>query len=279
MPELPEVETVRRGLEPLVKGLRIERLLVRRTDLRWPLPEKALQRALPGRTIDAIDRRAKYLLFRIDDGTLLVHLGMSGVLTHLPPERLAGAAVGRHDHLDVVLETGGGLRYTDPRRFGAVLWWRGPLAEHPLLNGLGPEPLSSAFSGDWLYERSRGRRLAVKNLIMDGRVVVGIGNIYAAEALFRARLHPARAAGTIPLAAWRRLAAAIGDTLQRAIDSGGTTLKDFRRGDGRPGYFQRSLAVYGREGQPCRRCGTRLLGLRLGGRSTCHCPACQPEED
>ena len=277
MPELPEVETVRRGIAPLVTGRRVTGIVVRRGDLRWPVPVADLERSLPGRTIREVTRRGKYLLFGLgeSDGWLLLHLGMSGVLRFLAPS--PPPIPGRHDHVDILLSAGL-LRLTDPRRFGALLWCPESPSQHPLLHHLGPEPLSDDFDGSHLYRRSRGRRLAVKNLIMDGRVVVGVGNIYAAEALFRAGLHPALAADALSQTACHRLAAAVRAVLAEAIGQGGTTLRDFQRADGRPGYFRQALRVYGRAGQPCPGCGTLLATVRLGGRASVFCPHCQPEK-
>lgn len=269
MPELPEVETTRRGIEPHVRDRRIERVALRVPALRWPIPGH-LAEDLPGQRIGAVERRAKYLLLAVERGSVLLHLGMSGSLRVLP----AGLAAARHDHVDIVLDDGRMLRLTDPRRFGALLWQ--PAGEqHPLLRALGPEPLSDTFDGDWLWRRSRGRRAPVKTFIMDQANVVGVGNIYAAEALFAAGIHPLRAAGRIALPRWQRLAAAIRTVLAQAIERGGTTLRDFLNPDGAPGYFEQELQVYGREGLPCRRCGTPLCSLRLGNRASVYCPRCQ----
>lgn len=225
---------------------------------------------LTGQAIQAVERRAKYLLFRTATGTLLVHLGMSGSL------RAVGRDVppGRHDHVDVELDDGLFLRYHDPRRFGCLLWLA-PGEIHPLLSDLGPEPLSAEFDGQLLYRRSRGRRGPIKNFIMDGKVVVGVGNIYANEALFLSGIRPSRAAGHISLERYERLAEIIKQVLTSAIEQGGTTLRDFVGGDGRPGYFAQQLLVYGRAGQPCKRCGTSLRELRLGQRSSVYCVTCQ----
>ncbi|HXH03871.1 MAG TPA: bifunctional DNA-formamidopyrimidine glycosylase/DNA-(apurinic or apyrimidinic site) lyase [Candidatus Competibacteraceae bacterium] len=270
MPELPEVETTRRGLEPHLLGRRIARVVVRERRLRWPVLE-ALERGLLGQTVTALERRAKYLLLRTTAGTALVHLGMSGSLQVLERPQPAG----RHDHLELELEDGQRLRYSDPRRFGTWLWTTEAPERHPLLAGLGPEPLAESFDGDWLYTRSRGREAAVKTFIMDQRVVVGVGNIYASESLFLAGIRPDRAAGRVGLARYRRLAAAIRQVLGEAIAQGGTTLRDFVGGDGRPGYFQQQLRVYDRAGLPCPVCGTAVRQLRLGQRSSYYCPYCQ----
>ncbi|MBF0446611.1 MAG: bifunctional DNA-formamidopyrimidine glycosylase/DNA-(apurinic or apyrimidinic site) lyase [Magnetococcales bacterium] len=271
MPELPEVETIRRGLEPLLSDQIIRQVTVRRPDLRWPIPAEVLRQSLPGQTILAVTRRGKYLLLPIADGTLIVHLGMSGVLRYLA----ADTPFVKHDHFDLALGNGAHLRLNDPRRFGAVLWTTQPAKSHPLIASLGPEPLTDDFSKKQLYEQSRGRKLAIKNFIMDAHHVVGVGNIYAAEALFLAGIHPEQAAGDLTKPAAERLVSAIKKVLTFAIEQGGTTLKDFRHSDGQPGYFQQSLNVYGRQGQGCPACSTPIEQIRLGGRSTAFCPQCQ----
>lgn len=270
MPELPEVETTRRGLAPHVVGRRVIEVVVRQPQLRWPVTP-GLRTELPGRRIDALDRRAKYLLLTAGDGTLLLHLGMSGRLRVVPAE----LAPETHDHLDVVLEHGWAIRLNDPRRFGSALWLRQPPETFPLLASLGPEPLSEAFDDDWLYARSRGRRAAVKAFLMDAATVVGVGNIYACEALFAAGIHPGRPAGRIGRARYRALAEAVKRVLGRAIEAGGTTLRDYIGVDGGSGWFQLELAVYGKEGQPCPRgCGP-IRRRVIGQRSTFFCPVCQ----
>lgn len=270
MPELPEVETTRRGIAPHIEGRRILGVTVREPRLRWPVPIAALD-ALAGTTVTAVDRRAKYLLLRTARGTLIMHLGMSGSLRIVAPDTPAAV----HDHVDIRFGGNTCLRLRDPRRFGSVHWFDadGPLPA--LLEGLGPEPLDPAFDGDHLYECSRGRRRSVKDFIMDGRIVVGVGNIYAAEALFAAGIHPVRAAGRVGRVRYRALAQAIKRILGEAIEHGGTTLRDFTSASGAPGYFRISLAVYGRGGAPCRRCGTTLRTRRLGQRATVYCPRCQ----
>jgi formamidopyrimidine-DNA glycosylase len=271
MPELPEVETTRRGVAPHCVGRRVVGVVVRDPRLRWPVPAD-LDRRLTGQTFSAVERRAKYLLLRTPAGTLLVHLGMSGSLRLVA----ATAPPGRHDHIDVQLAGGQALRFNDPRRFGCCLWLEPEAeADHALLAALGPEPLSAAFSGDYLYRRSRGRKGAVKTFIMDGKVVVGVGNIYANEALFAAGIRPDRAAGRISRARYGRLAQEIRRILQRSIRQGGTTLRDFVGGDGKPGYFRQQLNVYGRAGEPCKHCAMPLRELRLGQRATVFCVACQ----
>jgi formamidopyrimidine-DNA glycosylase len=269
MPELPEVETTRRGLAPHVVGRSIAAIEVREPRLRWPV-SKHLIAALAGQRIDALERRGKYLLFGTKAGTLLVHLGMSGSLRYLrePPTH------GLHDHVDMRFVGGGCLRFNDPRRFGSWLLTAEP-AKHRLLKELGPEPLSVEFTADYLRDASRGRRLAIKQLLMNGKIVVGVGNIYANEALFRARIHPLRAAGRIAPARFELLVKAVQDVLNDAIEEGGTTLRNYVDGDGNPGYFRQSLDVYERFGEPCRRCGTAIRRKVQGQRATYFCPHCQ----
>lgn len=270
MPELPEVETTRAGVAPHVVDKRIERVIVRQPKLRWPIPAD-LPAHLSGSAVEALSRRAKYLLFQANQGTLLVHLGMSGSLRIVE----TGLPHGLHDHVDIEFCGGTTLRYADPRRFGAFLWVAGDPYSHPLLQSLGPEPLDDAFSAAYLHNLAAQRKLPVKSFIMDSRVVVGVGNIYANEALFRAGIHPKRAAGRIALSRYLDLVRAIKDTLAEAIACGGTTLKDFVGGDGKPGYFKQELKVYGRAGQGCLRCGQLLKEIRLGQRSTVFCSDCQ----
>ena len=269
MPELPEVETTRRGIAPHLVGQRVSRVIVRERRLRWPIPED-LDVRLSGQRIEAVERRAKYLLIRFEAGTLIAHLGMSGSL------RLVEGALppAKHEHVDLLLESGQALRYTDPRRFGALLWSDDPL-NHVLLASLGPEPLSEAFDGERLFQLSRGRSMAVKLFIMDNAVVVGVGNIYASEALFAAGIDPRRPAGGISRARYLKLADEIKRILALAIERGGTTLRDFVGGDGKPGYFQQELFVYGRGGEFCKHCGTTLREVRLGQRASVYCSRCQ----
>jgi formamidopyrimidine-DNA glycosylase len=270
MPELPEVETTRRGIAPFVEGKIVENVVVRQKALRWPVPA-SLAKELPGTMIRKLERRAKYLLATTDIGTLLIHLGMSGSLRIVqaqePPRK--------HDHIDITMKSGNVLRFHDPRRFGCMLWIKGNVEEHPLLAGLGPEPLSDGFNAAYLFASSRKRKVAVKSFIMDGHVVVGVGNIYANEALFAAGISPKKSAGSITLARYGKLVAEIKFVLARAIKVGGTTLRDFVGGDGKPGYFSQSLNVYGRGGEPCHKCGTVLTEIRLGQRSTVYCRQCQ----
>ena len=270
MPELPEVETTRRGIEPHIQGQTVAEVIVRNPRLRWPVPDD-LPHRLPGSTIQSVKRRAKYLLLETADGTLIVHLGMSGSLRILAQP----SAPEKHDHVDIVFSNGCCLRYTDPRRFGAVLWTGSSPGEHELLNKLGPEPLGEDFTAQRLYLLSRGKSQAVKTFIMDAHVVVGVGNIYASEALFRAGIRPDRPCGRISMARYERLAMAIRETLANAIEQGGTTLRDFVGGDGKPGYFKQELAVYGRTGKPCRQCARPVSEQRLGNRNTFFCRSCQ----
>lgn len=269
MPELPEVETTRRGIAPHLEGRTVTRLIVRNRSLRWPIPEDlAIQ--IEDQTFSQIRRRAKYLLMDIGGGSLISHLGMSGNLRLVP----AGSPVAKHEHVDIELDSGMALRYTDPRRFGAMLWVKAGEV-HPLMLKLGPEPLSDAFDGERLYQCSRDKAMAVKPFIMDNAVVVGVGNIYATEALFAAGIDPRREAGRISRARYQRLAEEIKRILAYAIERGGTTLRDFIGGDGQPGYFQQELFAYGRGGEPCKVCGTTLSEVRLGQRSSVFCRRCQ----
>ncbi|HEY0961822.1 MAG TPA: bifunctional DNA-formamidopyrimidine glycosylase/DNA-(apurinic or apyrimidinic site) lyase [Pseudomonadales bacterium] len=270
MPELPEVETTRRGILPHVEGKRVKSVLVRNASLRWPVPA-ALAADLPGKTIDTIERRAKYLLMRTRAGTLLTHLGMSGSLRIVD----ASAPVRKHDHVDIVLADDTVLRFHDPRRFGCMLWVTDAIDGHPLLADLGPEPLSNEFTGDYLFARSRKRSAPIKSFIMDQRIVVGVGNIYANEALFAAGISPRRKSGSVTRAQYDALASEIKAVLHRAIASGGTTLRDFVGSDGTPGYFVQELQVYGRGGEACTRCRSKLREFRLGQRASVYCPKCQ----
>jgi formamidopyrimidine-DNA glycosylase len=269
MPELPEVETTRRGIAPHVEGLCIHAVVVRQVQLRWPVPQ-AVQCAV-GQPIRAVRRRAKYLLLDTAHGSIVLHLGMSGSLTVQPIDK----PVLKHDHLDIVLESGHCLRLNDPRRFGACLWQGVDAQPLALLQGLGPEPLSESFDGQYLYAQSRGRSVAVKNFIMMNAVVVGVGNIYANEALFMAGINPRRAAGTISRKRYLALALQIKSVLTRAIQVGGTTVRDFFGADGKPGYFRMQLQVYGRTGQPCLACHRAIRSVTIGQRNSFYCPTCQ----
>jgi formamidopyrimidine-DNA glycosylase len=270
MPELPEVETTRRGIAPSLAGRRISRVIVRERRLRWRLPPDFGGR-LEGRSIAAVRRRAKYLLIDTDGGTLIAHLGMSGSLRVLDADTPPVA----HDHVDLVLDSGKCLRFNDPRRFGCLHWVQGDPDAHPLLARLGPEPLEPAFDGDVLWRRARGRRVAVKLFIMNSQVVVGVGNIYASEALFRAGIRPGTQARRVSRERMARLAEAIRAVLGEAIKAGGTTLRDYVSPDGMPGYFRQRLFVYERAGEPCRRCRRPIRQVVMGQRSTYFCPACQ----
>ena len=270
MPELPEVETTRRGIEPHVLGQIVQGVVVRQTQLRWPVPEN-LEQKLKGKPIQSLLRRGKYILFIVEGGALMVHLGMSGNLRITPTNE----PLKKHDHIDILLADGLSLRYHDPRRFGCMLWVEGDPSAHPLLAELGPEPFDGQFTGEYLHQAGHGRISAVKSLIMDSHIVVGVGNIYANEALFRAGIDPRRAAGKIGLKRYARLVKLVQEVLGQAIAQGGTTLRDFVNANGKPGYFQQTLAVYGREGEPCLLCGTPIRSVRLAQRSTFYCPRCQ----
>jgi len=270
VPELPEVETTRRGIEPLVAGARVDRVVVRERRLRWPIPRQ-VERELTGATMLGVGRRAKYLLLESERGTAIAHLGMSGSFSVVA----AGTEPDAHDHYDVIFDGGKALRFTDPRKFGSLLWGgRDPL-RHKLLADLGPEPFSAEFSGAWLKERSLGRRVAVKSFLMMPAVVAGMGNIYASESLYRAGIHPRRAAGRIALRRYDALAGVVRDVLGEAIEAGGTTLRDFADARGRPGYFAQRLDVYDREGQSCRRCGSSIRRSVIGQRASYYCARCQ----
>jgi formamidopyrimidine-DNA glycosylase len=269
VPELPEVETTRRGIAPHCEGRTITEVTVRNGSLRWPVPADLGER-LRGQRIESIDRRAKYLFLNIEQGTVIVHLGMSGSLRIITGETPPMP----HDHIDLVLDSGTILRFNDPRRFGCWLW-ADSAKDHPLISHLGPEPLSPDFNGTMLFRLSRSKSTPVKSFIMDNHVVVGVGNIYANEALFKSGIHPRRKAGRISLDRYHRLAEAIQETLSAAILMGGTTLRDFVNSDGKPGYFAQSLLVYGRGGEPCKECETPLKEIRMNNRATVYCPRCQ----
>jgi formamidopyrimidine-DNA glycosylase len=270
MPELPEVETTCRGIEPVLVNQRITRVTVRDSRLRWPVPDNFAE-LLAGRHIKGVTRRAKYLLITLEHGTVLWHLGMSGSLRVIP----RGTPAQTHDHIDVELASGRLLRFNDPRRFGCALWVDGDPNEHALLAHLGPEPLSDGFAADYLYNESRGRRVAIKQFIMNADVVVGVGNIYASEALFRAGIRPHRAAGRLKQEECVRLTKAIKQVLSAAIKVGGTTLRDYVNANGAPGYFRQKLFVYERAGEACRQCATPIVQITQGNRSTYYCPLCQ----
>jgi formamidopyrimidine-DNA glycosylase len=253
-----------------MRGQRIEALVVRNRALRWPIPRN-LARLVCGHTIRTVERRGKYLLVDCAKGWMILHLGMSGSVRVVPKD----TPPGRHDHVDVVLSSGMAARLTDPRLFGALLWTVEDPLHHPLLARLAPEPLGTEFHARWLYARTRGRSAAIKTVVMDSRIVVGVGNIYASESLFRANFHPGLAAGRISLLRCEKLVIAIQETLTGAIEAGGSTLRDYVGAQGDPGRFQKSYFVYGRRGEPCRICGITIRALRQGQRSTFFCPQCQ----
>lgn len=269
MPELPEVETTCRGIRPAVSGQILTDVRVRNARLRLPVPDDLGARAA-GEPLQAVRRRAKYLLLEFPAGSVIVHLGMSGSLRVVDSDQPPGA----HDHVDLVFGEHA-LRLRDPRRFGLVVWQPGDALAHPLLAGLGVEPLEDEFTGRWLYRALQGVRAPIKQALMDGRRVVGVGNIYASESLFRARIHPLEPAGEVGPRRIERLVAAVRETLQLAIAAGGSSLRDFVGGDGRKGYFQQDYFVYGREGMPCRVCATPVRRVVIGQRSTFYCPRCQ----
>jgi formamidopyrimidine-DNA glycosylase len=270
MPELPEVETTRKGIAPYVVGETVKDIIIRERNLRWPIPV-ILKRSLKNQLIRKLRRRAKYLLFYTENGCMILHLGMSGNLrvldSNIPHEK--------HDHVDIIFESGHLLRFHDPRKFGSILWTKDNPIDHKLINHLGPEPLSDEFNTEDLYSKSRKRSQAVKTFIMDSRIVVGVGNIYASEALFRAGIKPTSKAGKVSKARYEKLVSEIKNVLSDAIAKGGTTLRDFYNGDGKPGYFSQELNVYNREGEACKKCNGKIKMIRLGQRSTFYCPNCQ----
>lgn len=270
MPELPEVETTRRGIAPHLDGRTVTDVIVRHKQLRWPVPS-GLKGKLSGKTINRVSRRAKYLLVDFDHGTLILHLGMSGSLRIIDTDTQAE----KHDHFDLVLDNGKSLRLTDPRRFGAVLWTKHDPNTHELIAHLGPEPLSDEFNVDYLYQLSRKRKSSIKQFIMDGKIVVGVGNIYASESLFLAGINPKSITGKVSKARYEKLVAAIKQVLAAAIEQGGTTLRDFVGGDGKPGYFAQQLNVYGRDGETCHKCRKTIKQIMQGQRSTYYCANCQ----
>jgi formamidopyrimidine-DNA glycosylase len=271
MPELPEVETVMHGLKPHLEGAVINDVVVRYHQLRWPIPS-TLHRDLCQQRVKELTRRGKYLLMRVETGTLIMHLGMSGslrIVSSMTP-------INKHDHVDIIFSNQNIMRYTDPRRFGALLWTVDDPYDHVLLKSQGVEPLDSDFTADYLKERACSRRIAIKPFIMDSNIVVGIGNIYAAEALFLAGIYPATPAGLLTQLQYQKLVKSIKQVLQSAIKQGGTTVKDFMNSEGKPGYFTQQLTVYGRAGLPCVRCHASLCSFNLGQRSTVFCVNCQP---
>lgn len=270
MPELPEVETTRRGIAPHIRGRTITDVIVRNRALRWPIA-KTLKKTLDYRRVNDIRRRGKYLMIELDEGTLIMHLGMSGSLRIVAH----GTPAEKHDHVDIEFDNNCCLRFRDPRRFGSIHYTRRDPLKHWLLASLGREPMDEALNGDYLYSESRRRKQAIKTFIMDSRIVTGIGNIYANEALFLAGIHPRRPAGRISLQRYRALADAVKLVLKLAIEKGGTTLRDFTSGEGRPGYFRQELNVYDREGEACKICGSPIRQARVGQRSTFYCVNCQ----
>lgn len=274
MPELPEVEVTRRGIEPYVTGRRVERVEVRTSALRWPVPAD-LALTLARQAVHKVERRGKYLLFEVDAGWFIVHLGMTGTLRVLRPEQALDPA--KHDHIDWIFNEFV-LRYRDPRRFGAVLWHAradGDVYAHPLLASLGVEPFGDQFCGELIFRRTRGRTASIKQLLLAGEIVVGVGNIYASESLFRAGIRPTTPGGRVSLARCERLAQAVRETLAAAIERGGSTLRDFVGSDGSSGYFQLDCFVYDRAGQPCRVCSSPVRQIVQGQRSTYYCAHCQ----
>ncbi|HIN69422.1 MAG TPA: bifunctional DNA-formamidopyrimidine glycosylase/DNA-(apurinic or apyrimidinic site) lyase [Methylococcales bacterium] len=270
MPELPEVETTRRGIEPYLTGIEVTDITIRQKQLRWPISDD-LSTAFKNQTIQSVQRKAKYLLLNSQAGTTIIHLGMSGNLQIVRPE----TPLKKHDHVDFHLANDFYLRFNDPRRFGCILWTNQAPEKHKLLNNLGPEPFADNFTGHYLYLLARNSKRPIKSFIMDPHIVVGVGNIYANEALFAAGIHPTRPAGRISLARYLTLNSAIKTILSRAIEQGGTTLKDFVGGSGKAGYFKQELNVYGRNNQPCIQCGQTLILIRQSNRATVFCSHCQ----
>jgi formamidopyrimidine-DNA glycosylase len=268
MPELPEVETTCRGIAPFAKGQKISRVIVRQSKLRWPV-DQLLDKKLAGQTIINIRRRAKYLLLDTDIGSLMIHLGMSGSLRIV--EQLA---LKKHDHVDICLCNGKTIRFNDPRRFGSIILNQQG-EQHSLLAKLGIEPLEHEFNGRYLHSKAKGRNIAIKSFIMNNHIVVGVGNIYAQESLFLSGIHPNRAACKISLARLEKLVLTIKQVLARAIEAGGSSLKDFTGADGKPGYFQQTLNVYARGNQACLKCQIKLKQVTIGQRTTVYCPQCQ----
>ena len=270
MPELPEVETTCSGIRPHINKQIITKIIIRQSKLRWPIPAR-IKKDLENQTITSVERRAKYILINTDVGTLIIHLGMSGSLRILDKD----AKIEKHDHFDLVFASGQCLRLRDPRRFGAVLFTKKDPLQHKLISHLGPEPLHNAFDLDYLFQKSRKRNVTIKQFIMDGKIVVGVGNIYASEALFRAGINPRKAAGKVTKKKYELLVTYIKEILSAAIKAGGTTLRDFSQSDGKPGYFQQVLIVYGREGEACPNCKAIIKKVVIGQRASFYCPKCQ----
>ncbi len=271
MPELPEVEVCRLGISPHVLNQQVVKVTVRHKQLRWPVPDEVQQ--LVNHKVEAVERRSKYLLLKFSHGTLLLHLGMSGTVRIVD----TSVAVKKHDHFDLLFEHGKILRLNDPRRFGAVLWFEQHQDEQGILTKLGPEPLSADFNSDYLYQKAQMRKVPIKSFLMNNQVVVGVGNIYANEALFQAGILPTTLAANISEPRFARLTEIIKQVLTAAIKQGGTTLKDFTQSDGKPGYFAQELMVYGRAGKPCVICSTPLEEIRQSNRSSVFCPNCQTD--
>jgi formamidopyrimidine-DNA glycosylase len=270
MPELPEVETTRRGIKPHVHKQKIKAVVIRQPALRWRVPTRLAENAC-GQTVESVRRRGKYLLLGLQNGTIIMHLGMSGSLRICKPSTPAE----KHDHVDILLGNNKVLRLRDPRRFGAVLWTTTDPAQHKLLCSLGPEPLEDSFDAEYLYQNSRKRTASIKSFIMNSHVVVGVGNIYACESLFRAGIHPKRKAGSLSMQRCEKLVNAIKQVLTESIQQGGTTLRDFSRENGEPGYFAQKLFVYGKAGEACEKCGSTIKQITQQQRSTFYCPKCQ----
>lgn len=270
MPELPEVETSRRGIEPYILDQKVTDVIIRQRQLRWPIPA-TLKTQIKNQTITQVKRRGKYILLTCEAGTAILHLGMSGSLRILD----SSVTAEKHDHLDICFNNKKVLRLRDPRRFGCVLWTKKDPLSHKLLCKLGPEPLSNEFNAEYLFQLSRQRKVAIKTFLMNSHIVVGVGNIYANESLFSAGINPKRSANKLSFARYQQLVPIIKDILTRAIQQGGTTLKDFTQQDGKPGYFQQTLAVYGRTGEPCTKCGKPIKQITQAQRSSFYCTHCQ----
>ena len=270
MPELPEVQTTCNGIAPLITGEKITDVVVRKRQLRWPVTA-GIKNKLIGRSVIKVWRRSKYILLQLDQGNLIIHLGMSGHLAVVDHKR----EVKKHDHIDICFGPNTVLRFHDPRRFGTVLWTAADPLEHALLQNIGPEPLGPEFTADYLFTVTRKRKRIIRDVLLDGKIVAGIGNIYANEALFGSGIDPRRPAGRISRARMQKLVASVVEVLSAGIRAGGTTLRDFRGGDGRPGYFQQSLSVYGKSGEACPNCQRTINSEIRGGRSLFFCRKCQ----
>ena len=272
MPELPEVETTRKGIKPYLENATVTKVTIRNHSLRWPIPGD-LASTLKQQVIHSVKRRAKYLLLQCDSGTLMIHLGMSGSLRIL--DKIEHNNPAKHDHVDIILNNGHLMRYNDPRRFGAIMWTDEAVTKHKLIAHLGPEPLLKGFDANYLYKQAKTKRCSVKTLIMNGQVVVGVGNIYANESLFLSGIHPKTIAQNLTKTQCEQLTQQIKLVLGKAIKAGGTTLKDFTKSDGKPGYFAQQLNVYGRKDEPCLHCGNKIQHYKETQRATYYCPSCQ----